>query len=132
MKPEDQRLAIATACGALHHRWGRIVDGNPQCEDCCQFLSEDSSNHCVLAEVPDYLNDLNAMHEAEATLNREQRDVFASELYALLPCDENHGPIFSEPDSGDVMSPSMFQISFAPADQRAEALLRAIGKWVES
>lgn len=111
-------MAIAEACGALHHRWGRIVDGNPQCEDCFQLLSEDSSNHCVLAEVPDYLNDLNAMKQAEDGLSDEDYGHFID----MLKC-RYLAKTEGKTSDGCVS---------ASASERAEDFLRAIGKWVES
>ena len=53
-------------------------------------------------EIPDYLNDLNAMHEAEQTLDGNQRLPYL----VLL---QGH--------------------CFPTAAQRAEAFLRTIGKW---
>jgi hypothetical protein len=58
---------------------------------------------------PDYLNDLNAMHEAETVLNPEQ----LSEYYIQL-------------------ASAMFRPFRASAAQRAEALLRTLGKWKEA
>jgi hypothetical protein len=48
MKPEEQRIAIAEACGWQGGYYGSIPDS-------------------------DYLNDLNAMHEVEETLSEGQR-----------------------------------------------------------
>jgi hypothetical protein len=67
--------------------------------------------------LPDYLNDLNAMHEAEKVLSRgegyHQKGGFGLYKTALAEvCDEQH-PID------------------ATAAQRAEAFLRTIGKWEE-
>lgn len=84
-------------------------------------------------KCPDYTNNLNAMHEAEKVLTREQRDAWADELYTMLPCDENCGPIdMDDPSAGDVMVASMFQVAHASAAQRAEAFLRTLGKWTDS
>lgn len=117
-------MAIAEACGALHHRWGRIVDGNPQCEDCFQLLSEDSSNHCVLAEVPDFTSDLNAMHTAKKVLNPRQRDAYAGFLGKIV------GGV--RRDFGATRIEVTTDVLFAEAAQEAEALLKAIERWVES
>jgi hypothetical protein len=62
----------------------------------------------IIAEfTPDYLNDLNAIHEAEKVLNNVQRERYRTEL------------VYSHAGR-DV---------FATAAQRAEAFLRTIGKW---
>jgi hypothetical protein len=58
--------------------------------------------------IPDYLNNLNAMHEAENVLTADQW----YEYDRLMP--------LRDP-----------QKMHATAAQRAEAFLRAIGKWVE-
>lgn len=51
MNPEAQRIAIAKACG-----WTHIVfDRGWKSTDLGDFQ----------AKIPDYLNDLNTMHEAE-------------------------------------------------------------------
>lgn len=69
--------------------------------------------------LPDYPNDLNACHEMEATLTREEQDKYANELYCLLPCDENHGPIGFEGE--DIMTASMF-----PQNQRIDMTRRQL------
>lgn len=64
----------------------------------------------------DYLNDLNAMHEAEKTLTKKQLQTYLDIL-------------------ADAPRESMYQTwstsVFATASQRAEAFLRTIGKWEE-
>ena len=88
MSEEQQRIAIAEACG-----WLKV------------------HGHSV-AGIPDYLNDLNAMHDAEKVLVRLQWVSYLRRLQAL--CDESVSwPIH------------------ATASQRAEAFLRTIGKWKE-
>ena len=61
----------------------------------------------------DYLNDLNAMHEAEKTLNPIQAAEYARILTSIAWQSEQ--PVFAP--------------ITAKADQRAEAFLRTIGKW---
>ena len=61
--------------------------------------------------VPDYLTDLNAMHEAEKALGLAY-DRWTRELRAI--CERDRRCIES-----------------AKASQRAEAFLRTIGKWEE-
>ncbi len=96
MTPEQQRSAIAEACG-----W-KTGYRDPE----------------AWHPLPDYLNDLNAMHEAEKVLSRgqnyNQSRGFGRYKTALAEvCDEQH-PID------------------ATAAQRAEAFLRTIGKWQEA
>lgn len=71
--------------------------------------------HKVMASqgvLPDYLNDLNDMHEAEKVLTNEQLEVYCNILHK-----PNHG---------------VYWAIHATASQRAEAFLRTIGKWEES
>ena len=65
-------------------------------------------------EFPDYVNDLNAMHEAEKQLTKKQLQTYLDFL-ADAPRDCVH-----QTWSGSV---------FTTARQRAEAFLRTIGKW---
>ncbi len=90
MTPEKQRIAIAEACG-----WMRFFE-------------------------PDYLNDLNAMHEAVKTLNLNQWSDYMDTLYGIV----------QDPH----ICPTTHQLEWveATAPQRAEAFLRTIGKWEES
>jgi hypothetical protein len=71
MNPEQQRIAIAKACGWTAQedkdRFWRAVDASG---DMTHELWMCERN-VWFAGIPDYLNDLNAMHEAEGTLNKE-------------------------------------------------------------
>jgi hypothetical protein len=91
MTPEEQRTAIAEACG-----W-KTGYRDPE----------------AWHPLPDYLNDLNAMHEAEKGLVSLQWVSYSRRLQTL--CDES----FTWP-------------IHATASQRAEAFLRTIGKWKEA
>jgi hypothetical protein len=66
--------------------------------------------------LPDYLNDLNAMHEAEKVLNE------LSWMHYLQKLAE----IVRKPKQCEIR---ISQYVHANATQRAEAFLRAIGKW---
>jgi hypothetical protein len=57
MNPNKQRIAIAEAC-----RWTR------QSDDSMWFDDPTNSFQVHEQDIPDYLNDLNAMHEAEKVL----------------------------------------------------------------
>ena len=93
MKPEAQRIAIAEACGWKPDKRG------------LGWLSP----HGYYAPEPDYLNDLNAMHEAEKILNQEQKEDYFFIIFNFY---------------GNW--PKAIQ---ATAAQRARAFLRVIGKW---
>lgn len=64
--------------------------------------------------VPDYCNDLNAMHDAENTLNDDQQYEYAYVLDDLI---KNRS--------------CEFDLIHASARMRAEAFVRTIGKWKE-
>ena len=93
MKPEQQRIAIAEACGWKPDKRG------------LGWLSP----HGYYAPEPDYLNDLNAMHEAEKVLNQEQKEDYFFIIFNFY---------------GNW--PKAIQ---ATAAQRARAFLRVIEKW---
>ena len=103
MSPEAQRIAIAEACGWTDIKTGPY-DGLP-------FGRRKSHQ---LEVIPDYLNDLNAMHEAEKVLENLQEAAFRGWLWLA-----HNQPEFR------------CRIVHATAAQRAEAFLRTIGKWEE-
>ena len=93
MTPKAQRIAIAEACGWKPDKRG------------LGWLSP----HGYYAPEPDYLNDLNAMHDAERVLNQEQKEDYFFIIFNFY---------------GNW--PKAIQ---ATAAQRARAFLRVIGKW---
>jgi hypothetical protein len=112
MTNEQINIAIAETCGWKLHpqdRWIVIPPNSP---------------HSVqpLSTIPDYCNDLNAMHEAEKTLNFEQAEFFEDEL-----CDvaKKENDVLENP------LPWRFSVCHANARKRAEAFLKTIGKWEE-
>jgi hypothetical protein len=99
MKPEQQRIAISEACG-----WTEIEPCT-----CCDGVSRgyQPTPGAHKKHLPDYLVDLNAMHEAE---NLVLRSAQQCRDYADALDDGNGG-------------------HFATAAQRARAFLRTIQKW---
>lgn len=106
MKTEAQRIAIAEACG-----WTRRKTTLP---DNVQNWNDPHGNFSNESQIPDYLNDLNAMHEAEKVLTEEQQFEFSDWLRKIAP--GMSGPVF-------------WRQVHATAAQRAEAFLRALGKY---
>ena len=105
MTPEQQRIAIAEACGFINARmWGE------SCIACMGITSE--GKYWGGLGVPDYLNDLNAMHEAEKTLSDNQLFVMSRQLQHIT--------------RSIVIGVAVMT---ATAAQRAEAFLRTIDKW---
>ena len=99
MNNEKQRTAIAEACGIVSKdKWGSLY----------------KTPRGILRDCPDYLNDLNAMREAEKVFEGYgMRQSYRRNL--LIACDTN--------DLNEIIS--------ASAAQRAEAFLRTINKWEE-
>jgi predicted sulfurtransferase len=104
MNKEKQRIAIAEACGFK----------------CSEYSHE--LGQLVAEFTPDYLNDLNAMHQAMAHLEPEQVNQFAAELSGIVL--ENREKYW-----WDLTSNEVGHVANATAAQRAEAFLRTIGKW---
>jgi len=104
MKPEQQRIAIAEARGWLVNDDG--VTGISPIN-----VEQGLTNPKICSwKLPDYLHDLNAMHEAMKTLSPKMGIEFCFHL--------NDMGILGEWD-----------MLTATAAQRAEALLKTIGKW---
>jgi hypothetical protein len=107
MTPEAQRIAIAEACG-----WASCyMEANFR-------LTGYPPDNTTRTKLPKYTTDLNAMHEAEKVLTREQVPEYVRYVWDQVSrtCD-------------DYVKAACFFIGHATAAQRAEAFLRAIGKW---
>jgi hypothetical protein len=98
MTDQEKRIAIAEACG-----WKRRASTNKDFE--FVWMHKDKG-YCYA--LPDYTEDLNAMHEAEMALSTDLRREFREQL--CIVCLMEGGPIH------------------ASAAQRAQAFLIAIGK----
>jgi hypothetical protein len=113
MNQEKQRIAIAEACGIVgpfDNRW--IKEYEEEGGDSHGFTGFEKGE---LVFIPDYLNDLNAIHEAE-TCEAIQRVGYAKYIECLaIACGTER----------------LGALVFATASQRAEAFLRTIGKWEE-
>ena len=109
MNPEQQRIAIAEACG---WRRGESTWWVKPINDSRPFKA------CSVNQLPDFLNDLNAMHDAEKVLTEDQQEQYLNNLYEV--CNLHS------------MINDAWNLNCATAAQRAEAFLRTIGKWEES
>ena len=99
MKDEQQIIAIAEACGFYVE----------------SYRNEEGEVKIYAPCFPDYLEDLNAMHEAEEALTTEQ-------LYTMLK-------YLSRARRSTVCGVAVMR---ATARQRAEAFLRALNLWEET
>jgi hypothetical protein len=119
-------MEIAKACG--WHCVGQVLDFEPHGFAPWQTIptAKELIDRTALepGPIPDYLNDLNAMHKAVMTLSFDDRTNFRKNLqYMIAPQ--------TKPGMGLVlMSKESYDLwFFATAAQRAEAFLRTIGKW---
>jgi len=98
-------IAIAKACGWKHYHEDLWVDpdfsGDP-----------DGFSELQCGDLPNYCNDLNAMHEAEKILSDESHADYACELVKTIR------------QNGE-----WFESVSATAAHRAEAFLKTINKW---
>ncbi len=120
MKPEEQRIAIAEACGAKWmNRWSAshatltfMKEGKGSSNPDWSFCHKDEEVP-MDDTIPDYLHDLNAMHEAEKILN--------TPIHMQKHAWNNYKGILE-----DVTKGSSFH---ATAVQRAEAFLKTLNLW---
>jgi len=75
--------------------------------------------------LPDWTEDLNAMHEAENTLSQAQQENYSHTLLGLIcdPVEVEYGPL------NLTQADCLWMILHATAAQRAEAFLRTKGLW---
>lgn len=104
MKAEEQRAAIAEACG-----WTPTP------------VTNTTGWRIGTTVMPDFLNDLNAMHEAEKVLTTEQ---YTAYWHHLFDVDRRY--------QRSITAPSVIYMIRAAAAQRAEAFLRTLNLWKES
>jgi hypothetical protein len=122
MTDEQMRIRIAEAC-----RWKKMTYKDAKEYDptiiefagwddpvCCSvWVSPNNEVYSYdIFRLPDYLNDLNAMHEAvKYKFSKGSRDLHDFEAHLQFMCDYP---------------------TEATARQRAEAFLKTIGKWEEN
>ena len=103
MTDEEINVTIAEACGILSKdQWGKIYK-TPQ---------------GYVRDVPDYLNDLNACAEFEATLTYEEAEAYEDELCDICKRDN---------ELEDNPAPWRFAVATAKPKQRCLAFLKTKG-----
>ena len=123
MSPEAQRIAIAKACG-----WtlvGINVTAPVPVFSSSQLTGRTPEGYVQL--VPNYLNDLNAMSEAEKVLRSYQAEEYVMQLASILLNEASRDLLTYEQTANWY---NVFVLLNATASQRAEAFLRTLGKWV--
>lgn len=98
---EEKRIKVAELCG--YHNVQRYFFDLENRNDLGGKLTKKRTVSPVL--IPDYLNDLNAMHEAEKVMTPDQMSVYVSRLAFICLHD------------------AMEDSAFATAAQRAEAFV---------
>ena len=116
MNEDNQKIAIAEACGWTKCRLAIKGAGAPERGKSPYGVPPRRGYEVSL---PNYTQDLNAMHEAEKVLTYEQAEEFVEQLYLA---DQKNNLAENPP-------PWRFNVASATAAQRAEAFLRTIGKW---
>ena len=114
MTPEQQRIAIAEACG-----WTPV-----QCRNCKPSVCTCDTDKPNPNTPPDYLNDLNAMHEAEKMLYRDPNSPkkYTQQIKNAI-----------RREAGVTKAQMDFDVCItATAAQRAEAFLKTINKWEDN
>lgn len=136
MSPEAQRIAIAEVCGwhiKLSPSGSFLLFCRPGEETgvCCGkhltkrdiFILGFGQDDCGPGYViPDYLNDLNAMHEAELLLDSTCLQSYMENL--VVAC-------LGDSASGDGSIEEQWIVCHASASLRAKAFLQTWGKWHE-
>lgn len=128
MTPEQQRVAIAEACGwtrSEQHDYDAWAD-YPATQDCRQRFWTNEGRLREQRKLPDYVNDLNAMHDAVQRLRQQVNQ------FQWLHYQKNLFRVVWGRDalSDDRTSNAItWDVIEATAPQRSEAFLRTIGKW---
>lgn len=131
MTPESQRIALAEWGG-----WKWRLPMQSKRSDRPNWLISPDGKGCAVwpngdlggLMPPDYLNDLNAVHELEERLDDRQREQYG-DLLATRFCGF-HYIDYEGWDGGEDPS-GFFWMAHLTAAQRCEALLRTIGRWEE-
>jgi hypothetical protein len=141
MTPEAQRIAIAEAChvaqwaidawlkmkvATTDYQNGKISTDTYQ--DVMRCLPPEVNLRDWNKLIPDYLNDLNVMHEAEAVLSPMLQGSYAARLVQSLRDQEDMALGDSTGRKWSLNEWGYFALLHSTAAQRAESFLRTIGK----
>lgn len=121
MSPTAQRIALAEAHG---YKWFQSPHNKEQkvlarCQDEADCVG---LGQWLWRLTPDYLNDLNAVHELEKVLTEEQLCVYAHYLAQFTV----NMPAVAWWDQS---AAEVAKIAHATAAQRCEAILRTLNLW---
>lgn len=113
MDKELQRIAIAKSMGYTLEQ----IKGSDESEMRAYFQDREKPSNCI----PNYLNDLNSMHEVEKHYSKKMNYVF----HLRRVCGMAEYPTEEELSFWSEMC------VFATAAQRAEAYLKTLNLWTE-
>jgi hypothetical protein len=114
MTPEQQRIAIAKACG--YQKGWNYKSGYPA----------DFTQEWHIDSLPDYLNDLNAMHDAEKNFSASSEQMrYAFNLLNVMKLQVKY-------EDDDLNVDYCWHACRATAAQRAEAFLRTLNLWKDT
>ena len=111
LTPEKQRIKVAELCGWEYDGEYVVAAGRPEERVWIHSSSAWNGGWARIYELPRYLNDLNAMHEAEKVMTPEQAIDYVWAIGAVI--DFENGVPFTATGN--------FQMMQATAAQRAEA-----------
>lgn len=137
MSYEEKRVKIAEACGVPvtrfrfwysghdnqkpYRNFGTRKEAEKERKSEIKWGCGEIEEYTALEFLLDYLNDPNAMHEAEKVLTEDQREKYAYELSQIIEQKYNCGAAWDgEPD---IMIHTEFDLLHATARQRADAFL---------
>lgn len=110
MTPEQQRIKIAEVCGWL------IDDAEMPPSITSPTGKHFFPDYSNLSCLPNYSEDLNAMHEAEKMLNAEQSMEYGRLIHEMVHSPRHWAHI-------------NFDLIHSTPQQRSEAFLRTLGLW---
>jgi hypothetical protein len=117
MSPEKQRIAIAEVRGYTHVRIVKCIEGPP--DHCIGHHSTQPHS------VPDYINDLNAMHDVEKNFSASSDQMrYAFNLLNVMKLQVKY-------EDDDLNVDYCWHACTATAAQRAEAFLKTLNLWEE-
>jgi hypothetical protein len=116
MTPEEQRIALA--------EWAKYVELDYETQ--ARILYGRLGSRGALVRIPDYLNDLNAVHELEEKLRKNSYAwaKYGEQLQEVV----NHYPVGFVPDYHRDLR-SLASVAHATAAQRCEAILKTLNIW---
>ena len=126
MKPEEQRIAIAKACGWRGISEQFLVGYAPWRPVPYEKRILGNIEDIPLDPLPDYPNDLNAMHEAEKLFIGDASNAmtYAMHLLRVRGQDINN-------ENDDLNCDHAWIAANATASERAEAFLKTLNLWQE-